>query len=165
MTILSHFYSRLMASFRIVAGILFAMIIVLTIVQVFCRFVLDSPLIWSEELSRLLFVWMTMFGAPVLTYRRTHLAIPELAQALPEGLQSWLDLFMNLVVVAMLFVIVATSPRLLRVSWRITSGALQLPFTFWRAAAPFGCFFILCSILVQLPDMFRRIFGRKEVSK
>ena len=159
-----RFYSRLMDSFRTVTGVLFAMIILLTITQVFCRFVLDSPLVWSEELSRLLFVWMTMFGAPVLTYRRIHLAIPELTQSFPDGLQGWLDLLMNLMVTTMLFVVVVTSLKLLRVSWRITSGALQLPFSFWRAAAPFGCFFMSCSILVRCPEMLRRICNRgKEV--
>ena len=87
-----------MALFRVVTGVLFVAIIVLTITQVFCRFVLDSPLVWSEELSRLLFVWMTMFGAPVLTYQRAHLAIPELARSLPEKAQGWLDLLLSLIV-------------------------------------------------------------------
>lgn len=159
---MTRFYSRLMALFRVVTGVLFVAIIVLTITQVFCRFVLDSPLVWSEELSRLLFVWMTMFGAPVLTYQRAHLAIPELARSLPEKAQGWLDLLLSLIVAVMLTVMMATSPKLLKVSWHITSGALNLPFTFWRAAAPFGCFFMLCSILVQFPVMIRRVCGKKK---
>ena len=159
-----RFYSHLMALFRVVTGILFTVIIILTIAQVFCRFVLNSPLIWSEEVSRLLFVWMTMFGGPVLTWRRTHLAIPELVQSLPGRLQALIRLALDLGVIALLVVMVGTSPKLLKVSWHITSGALQLPFTFWRAAAPFGCFFMACSLLVQLPGAFRNLF-KAEIRK
>lgn len=162
---LTRFYSRLMALFRVVVGILFVAIIILTITQVFCRFVLDSPLVWSEELSRLLFVWMTMFGGPVLTYQRAHLAIPELVRSLPEKTQGWLDLLLNLIVAVMLAIMTATSPKLLKVSWHITSGALKLPFTFWRVAAPFGCFFMLCSILIRLPVMIRRVCEKKEEAR
>jgi len=49
--------------FRIISGFLFASIVTLTVVQVFFRFVLDSPLIWSEELVRLFLVWLTFLGA------------------------------------------------------------------------------------------------------
>lgn len=51
---------------RIVVGCAFALIVALTIAQVFFRFALNSPLVWSEELARLLLVWVTFIGAAVV---------------------------------------------------------------------------------------------------
>ena len=43
--------------------------------QVFCRYVLNHSLFWSEELARYLLVWMTFLGASVAFHRRVHPSI------------------------------------------------------------------------------------------
>ena len=43
---------------RLLVGGAFIIIVALTLIQVFFRSVLDSPLIWSEEVVRLLLVWV-----------------------------------------------------------------------------------------------------------
>ncbi len=58
-------------------------IVVLTLAQIFCRFLLDAPLIWSEELARILIVWMTFIGAAVVCWDGRHLNIDVGFGALP----------------------------------------------------------------------------------
>ncbi|MCI8649014.1 MAG: TRAP transporter small permease [Anaerotruncus sp.] len=41
-------------------------------VEVFCRYVLQSSLIFSEELSRLLFIWFALLGATVALHQGAH---------------------------------------------------------------------------------------------
>ena len=41
----------------------FSLIVILTLAHVFCRHFLDNPILWSEELSRLVVVWMTFIGS------------------------------------------------------------------------------------------------------
>jgi len=43
--------------------------------QVFFRYFLDSPLTWSDELARYLFVWCAFLGWVIAARRRSHLAI------------------------------------------------------------------------------------------
>jgi len=45
---------------------------VIVIVQVFCRYILNHSLFWSEELARTLLVWLTFIGASVAYYRCIH---------------------------------------------------------------------------------------------
>lgn len=45
------------------------------LVQVFFRYFLDSPLTWSDELARYLFVWCAFLGWIIAARRRSHLAI------------------------------------------------------------------------------------------
>jgi len=52
-------------------GLGFAMSFVVAI-QVFCRYVLNYSLFWSEELARYLLVWLTFLGASVAYRRNLH---------------------------------------------------------------------------------------------
>lgn len=58
-----------------VCVILLMVIFLSTTIQVFCRFILKNPLIWSEELSRYSGVWMVMLATCFTITRRSHMVI------------------------------------------------------------------------------------------
>lgn len=68
---------------RFLTGVVFAAIVTLTIAQVVFRYLLDSPLIWSEELAKLLLVWMVFLGAAAVTFDGKHLDVDVVFGALP----------------------------------------------------------------------------------
>jgi TRAP-type C4-dicarboxylate transport system permease small subunit len=47
--------------------------------QVFFRYFLGDPLVWSDELARYLFVWCAFLGWVIAARRRSHLAVSMLA--------------------------------------------------------------------------------------
>lgn len=55
---------------------------VLVAVQVFCRYVLNHSLFWSEELARYMLVWLSFLGATVAYYRQVHPGIDALTARL-----------------------------------------------------------------------------------
>ncbi|MDJ0669068.1 MAG: TRAP transporter small permease [Desulfobacterales bacterium] len=59
------------------AGLGLVMVVVVA-AQVFCRYVLNHSLFWSEELARYLLVWLTFLGATVAYHRRAHPSIDML---------------------------------------------------------------------------------------
>ena len=73
---------------RAVEGLLFAgglTMALVVAVQVFCLYILNHSLFWSEELARYLLVWITFLGASVAYYRKSHPAIDFLYVRLPAG--------------------------------------------------------------------------------
>ena len=66
------------------AGIGLVMVVVVA-AQVFCRYVLNYSLFWSEELARYLLVWMTFLGATVAYHRRVHPSIDILHTRVGPG--------------------------------------------------------------------------------
>ncbi len=56
----------------------------LTGAQVFCRYVLNHSLFWSEEVGRILLVWITFLGATAAYRRGIHVGIVLVAAKLPE---------------------------------------------------------------------------------
>lgn len=64
---------------------LFAMIFALVLAQIVCRYVFGSPLVWSEELARMAFMWLGMLAWSLGSRRRSHIAITLVADRLPEA--------------------------------------------------------------------------------
>ena len=56
----------------IVAVVLFAGLTLVVSLQVFTRFVLHTPLIWSEEVARFLFFWVVLLGSAMSVKTRRH---------------------------------------------------------------------------------------------
>ncbi len=49
--------------------------VVLMSVQIFLRFVFNSPLAWTEEVDRYLFVWSVYLGSVVALAKRSHIRV------------------------------------------------------------------------------------------
>lgn len=59
----------------VVATVLFAGLTAVVSLQVFTRFVLHAPFIWSEEVARFLFFWVALLGASMSVKARRHFVI------------------------------------------------------------------------------------------
>ena len=63
------------------SGIAMLALMMLVVVQVFMRYILLSPLSWSEEISRVIVVWFSMIGTYVAVRQGKHLHI--------EAIRKW----------------------------------------------------------------------------
>lgn len=68
-------------------GALVGAIVVITLAAVWWRYVLNAPLAWPEQISRIFFVWVTFVGAAVLYRERLHVAIDMFVAMLPQAAQ------------------------------------------------------------------------------
>lgn len=89
-------------SFAFASGILMVAMSALVVYCVAARYVFNAPPIWSEDVPRLLFVWMTYIGAVVATRRDTNIKVTFLVEKLPLRPQLALDAAMTAMVVAIL---------------------------------------------------------------
>jgi len=69
------FLKVLAAANGVVAVTLFGGLTLVVALQVFTRFVLHLPFIWSEELARFLFFWVVLLGASLSVRQRRHFVI------------------------------------------------------------------------------------------
>ena len=64
------------------------------------RYVLDSPLFWTDELANFLFLWMSMLGMVVALRRDDHMRLTTLANWVPPHIASWFAAVASLLVIA-----------------------------------------------------------------
>jgi len=74
-TLLGQVNSAFVFVFKYLAITAVAVMTASILVQVFCRYVLNDSLPWSEELARYLMVWMTFLTLPVVSRTKQHAAL------------------------------------------------------------------------------------------
>jgi TRAP-type C4-dicarboxylate transport system permease small subunit len=84
---------------------MFLFIFAVVMAQIAFRYFFLSPLVWSEELSRAVFIWVSLIGWVLATRSGTHIRITFFASCLPAPLERALAVFMRLVTVAFLIVL------------------------------------------------------------
>ncbi|MEJ8821377.1 TRAP transporter large permease subunit [Variovorax humicola] len=68
------------------AAVLVLAEVIVLFAGVVARFVLHAPLVWSDELSSILFLWLAMFGAAVALRRGEHMRMTAVvSSAGPQG--------------------------------------------------------------------------------
>jgi len=83
---------------RLIEYVLFGLgfsMAILVAAQVFCRYVLNSSLFWSEELARYMLVWLSFFGATVAYYRNLHPGVDALTSRITPAKQRLAQLFVH----------------------------------------------------------------------
>lgn len=97
---MSKFFSGMKFVLEIIVGAIFAVLVLLTIVQVFMRYVLSSPLMWADEFMRLMLIWGTLLGCGLAISASKHIAIDFLVEKLPQRLRAAVQLLVWFLIIA-----------------------------------------------------------------
>ena len=91
--------------------------------------------IWTEELSRFLFIWMIMLGSMIAVREGTHFVVDVLPQ-LPPRPNAVLQLVSDVGVLVFALVFTWFGIEFVKFGWNQTSELAELPMTFIFAAWP-----------------------------
>lgn len=140
--------------------LLFAGMLAAAVAQVFSRYVLNAPLIWSEELSRYLFIWLSFLGAWVAWNRREHLGIDVLPEVVPARWRGPLLRLLELLTLIFAVTSMYFGQKILSVSMRQPSAALRLPMVWVYSSYYVGM--TLISLEIVLGWLYTRIHPNAE---
>jgi len=76
--------------------LILSVMILLATAQILLRNFFDFGFIWSDELLRLLVLWLAMAGAVAASRKDRHISIAVLDRFLPDGLKRATRLFLDL---------------------------------------------------------------------
>jgi TRAP-type C4-dicarboxylate transport system permease small subunit len=93
-----------------------ASMVLVVLVGTFWRYVLNDPILWTEEAARYLMIWMALGGASISIKRREHVGIRLIVQRLPIWLQKLIQLISSALIAYFLYV-------LIREGWILAWGA------------------------------------------
>jgi tripartite ATP-independent transporter DctM subunit len=130
------------------AALLVVAEIVILFAGVVARYGLHRPLIWSDELASILFLWLAMLGAAVAFRRAEHMRMTAVVASARPAMRAYLDVVATCAALAFLLLIAWPAYEYAYEESFITTPALQIPNT-WRAAAlPVGiCLMALFAFL------------------
>src|SRR3954469_22988418 len=119
---------------EIPAALLVIAEIVILFAGVIARYVLHRPLIWSDELASILFLWLAMLGAAVAFRRAEHMRMTAVVAGAAPATRAYLEVTATSAALAFLLLIAWPAWEYAYEESFITTPALQISNT-WRAAA------------------------------
>lgn len=98
---------------QVAAGILaLASIACIVPVQVFCRYVLNAPLPWPEDVATGLLVWLGFLGAAVLYKRKGLVTVEFFLKYFPQKLSYVFSLAIDIMIAFLSFLVIIYGYRL-----------------------------------------------------
>jgi tripartite ATP-independent transporter DctM subunit len=114
------------------------------------RYLLHTPLVWSDELASMLFLWLAMLGAVVALRRGEHMRMTALVGKASPAVRAFLDVVAIAAPLAFLLLVIGPAVEFAQDEGFITTPALEISNT-WRAAAlPVGCSLMLAVACLRL---------------
>ena len=134
-----------------VAAALVVIEIVILLAGVIWRYVLDNPLVWTDELAEMLFLWLVSLGAVVALRRGEHMRMTVFVAWLSPPMQSFLARIAALVVTIFIVELLVPGFGYMQQQQAITTPTLQLPGS-WQVAGELAAFVLL--LITALRQLF-----------
>lgn len=133
-----------------VAAALVVAEIVILLAGVISRYVMHAPLVWSDELASILFLWLSMLGAVVALRRSEHMRMAALLTRVKAGTAALLEGAALTAPLAFLLLILHPAIEYAQEEGFIVTPALEISNS-WRASAiPVGVGLMLVVTLIRL---------------
>lgn len=122
----------------------------LLFVGVLARYVFHAPILWTDEVASLLFLWLAMLGAVVATRRGTHMRMTAFVGNASPAVRVRIEAFSTVAALVFLALVSVPAVHYAADELEISTPALGIS-AVWRAAAlPTGIVLMLASTLLQL---------------
>jgi tripartite ATP-independent transporter DctM subunit len=133
----------------VAAGLVLAEVAIL-FSGIVARYVLRTPLIWSDELASILFLWLAMIGAAIAIRLNEHMRMTACVARLKGAYRDAFELVATAASLAFLALTIAPACEYAISESFITTPALGIPNSWRVAALPVGILLMLYLGLVRL---------------
>ena len=128
-------------------ALLVAAEIAVLLAGVVARYVFHHPLVWSDEIASILFLWLAMLGSAVAFQRGEHMRMTAVVGKLAPSTRAFLDVIATAAALAFLLLILPHSWEYAAEESMIRTPALDLQNS-WRVAAMAAGFGVMALLAV-----------------
>ncbi len=135
---------------EVACGLLVITEIVILFAGVVSRYVVNSPLVWSDELASILFLWLAMLGSVIALSRAAHMRLTALVAGLPPRRQAQAEILAAGAALLFLAVLLRPAFDYAQEQAAITTPALGLSDMVRAGAIPVGVALMLIDCALRL---------------
>jgi len=141
-----------------VASIIMLVLLGITVVNVFMRYVMRSPITWVDELQLFLFLWIVYLSAGAAFRHSSHVAIEIIVDSLKGNAKKAAEIFAFLCSLLIMIYLIYQSNRyyMQLVSTNKIATLLRVSYKYVYGVVPIGNVLMLVSMVVYY---LREIFG------
>jgi TRAP-type C4-dicarboxylate transport system permease small subunit len=158
--LLKSFQHRVSKVVNVAVILLFVILIVSCVVQVFSRYVLNNSYRWTEELARYSFIWVHFFGTSICLRTKSHATITFLRDAFPPKIRNFVNLLISIILLVVSAVLLYGGIKLATLTNTQMSTGIKIPMSYVYVSAAFGGAISLIDAVVLIADDVLRVLGR-----
>ena len=152
-----RFERYLVAANRAIIFLMMAVMATLVFVNVITRYVFNFSIIWAEEVSQYLMIWIAYLGAGLALREGRHVAVEMLQDRLPKALGRRLRMAVGGLVFLFLGVITVLGFQFAAFVWSQETPVLNISLGIPSLAIPIGTLLFALHLIL----MFRSYVGKQ----
>jgi TRAP-type C4-dicarboxylate transport system permease small subunit len=122
--------------------------VVIVVASVVFRYILISPLTWSEEVGRYLMIWLGFLAASIAVRDGLHVGVDFVVQWSPPALAVWLRRLARAALSVFLLIVTGYGFILVSNLWEQWSPVLNVRMTWPYLAIPVGSLLMLVQLFM-----------------
>ena len=107
--------------------------VIIVFAQVITRFILKTPLAWSEEIARYMFIWLVWIGAAYATKENKNIKIDILSSKFTGGMKILAEIFAGVLFIGLMVFMFYTSGKVTYTVYKSNSIATGSHMPMWIA--------------------------------
>jgi TRAP-type C4-dicarboxylate transport system permease small subunit len=135
-------------------AILFGLVTLLTIYQVFARYILGSPLVWSEEIVRYSMVWIVLLGTVIALRKGLLVSVEIVLHIVPSKVKKIMEIVIVILNIVFLIILIKYGITLIEITSGQKVGSLDLPVGVYYWSIPVAGIIGVINALVVLLEIF-----------
>ena len=137
-------YEKIIGNLIKVIGIIMAVTI---LVQIFSRAFMKVPFSWTEELSRITFMWFCFLGSGIAMKKKAHLGIDYFVKNLSSRFRYFNQIIINVLIGLFGFFMSYYGVNIARIMHKQVSSVMRIPMSYFYAVIPItGILFLILSL-------------------
>lgn len=137
--------------------IIFALLVLDVLFQVFSRYILGTSFTWTEEFARFSLIWLTILGAAYLNGKREHLSMDFLYEKFSVTNKRKVSILIEVFIFLFaLIVMVVGGLNLVYTTLDLEqlSGTLRIPLGYVYAIMPISGLLIMCFSIYHISNIY-----------
>lgn len=123
---------------RNISVVLFVVLFCTLVLQIFSRYLLDISIVWTEEISRWLYIYIVMLGASEAVAKRDHIAVDLVPNLLGDKGRAFLFISIHLIYLATCIYLVKLGYKSTMRMHRLEAITMDVPVSAVYIAVPIG---------------------------
>ena len=149
---------------RMLSCITICFLVIIVAMQVVNRNFFGHAFTWVEELSSILMIYITYFGAAIATINNSNTRIDFFIRKLPDKLHKGFEFADNIICLAFLAVVIVYSIQGMQKNIAMFTPAMHLPISIEYLGILLGCALMVVFYCVHAVLDFKKLLG-KDVSE
>lgn len=127
--------------------VLMAFLVAIVVLSVFFRYILLSPLTWSEEVGRYVMIWVGFLAASIAMREGLHVSVDFVLQWVTPGIAAWLRRLARGAMGGFLLIVTGYGFVLVTNLWDQWSPVMGIRMTWPYLAIPVGSLLMLIQMM------------------